>query len=109
MRGRTYAALYGDTSGSHGVYSCRLESKVDEQTEPEGLWSWYDGGSLWWWTYQHNVTLCAVAAPWSDDYTLVLAVQPDQVQRGIAVRNVLSRLAQATRAESDHDFRVSTV
>ncbi|GAA5883379.1 hypothetical protein JCM3774_004868 [Rhodotorula dairenensis] len=80
----TYAALYGDTSGSHGVYACRLESKVEDQTEPEGLWSWYDGGSLWWWTYQHNVTLCAVAAPWSDDYTLVLTVQPDQVRRGIA-------------------------
>lgn len=80
----TYAALYGDSSGSHGVFSCRLESKTDGQSEPEGLWSWYDGGSLWWWPYQHNVTLCAVSAPWSDEHTLVLSVEPDQVRQGIA-------------------------
>ncbi|KWU47063.1 hypothetical protein RHOSPDRAFT_31197 [Rhodotorula sp. JG-1b] len=80
----TYAALYGDSSGSHGVFSCRLESKTDGQSEPEGLWSWYDGGSLWWWPYQHNVTLCAVSAPWNDEHTLVLSVEPDQVRQGIA-------------------------
>ncbi|GAA5983233.1 hypothetical protein JCM10908_000205 [Rhodotorula pacifica] len=80
----TYAALYGDSSGTHGVFACRLEAVVEDEPEPEGLWSWYDGGSLWWWTYRHNVTLCAVTVPTGNDYTLVLSVQPDQVRRGIA-------------------------
>ncbi|TKA56829.1 hypothetical protein B0A53_01230 [Rhodotorula sp. CCFEE 5036] len=53
----TYAALYGDSSGSHGVFSCRLESKTDGQSEPEGL---------------------------CDEHTLVLSVEPDQVRQGIA-------------------------
>lgn len=83
---RTYAAMFGDSNGSHGVYSCRLESdEADMPTEAEGLWSWFDGGSLWWWKYRHNVTLCAVAGIPDASHTLVLSVQPSEVYQGIAV------------------------
>ncbi|POY70445.1 hypothetical protein BMF94_6513 [Rhodotorula taiwanensis] len=81
----TYAAMFGDSNGSHGVYSCRLESdEADMPTEAEGLWSWFDGGSLWWWKYRHNVTLCAVAGIPDASHTLVLSVQPSEVYQGIA-------------------------
>jgi len=58
----TSAALYGDSNGKHGQFNCRL---LDERGEPEGLWGWYDGGSRWWWPYQHNVVLCRCALPLS--------------------------------------------
>lgn len=80
----TYAALFGDSSGSHGVFSCRLETRSADEITPEGLWSWYDGGSLWWWPYQHNTRLCEVAGIPDEDHTLVLTVQPKQIRQGIA-------------------------
>lgn len=54
----TSAALYGDSNGEHGQFNCRL---LDEQGQPEGLWGWYDGGSRWWYPYQHNMLLCRCA------------------------------------------------
>ncbi|GAA5895410.1 hypothetical protein JCM8208_006002 [Rhodotorula glutinis] len=77
----TSAALLGDTNGKHGQFSCRL---LDERGEPEGLWGWYDGGSRWWWPYQHNAVLCSVSSLPNTNHTLVLDVQPDQVVDGIA-------------------------
>lgn len=97
---RTYAALFGDSNGSHGVYSCRLESnKADMPPEAEGLWSWFDGGSLWWWTYRHNVTLCRISGIPDASHTLVLSVQSSEVYQGIAVSliDALSPAGSASR------------
>lgn len=79
---RTYAALYGDSNGDHGPFSCRVE----RGGAPVGVWAWYDGGSRWWWPYQHNTKLCEVSGLPNASYSIILHVEVDQVQKGVAVR-----------------------
>ncbi|EGU11650.1 4Fe-4S ferredoxin [Rhodotorula toruloides ATCC 204091] len=76
----TYAALFGDSNGDHGPFSCRLE----RDGQPVGVWAWYDGGSRWWWPYQHDTKLCEVSGLPNASYDLVLHVEVDQVKKGIA-------------------------
>ncbi|GAA5917046.1 hypothetical protein JCM6882_001908 [Rhodosporidiobolus microsporus] len=83
----TSIALYGDTNPGHGVFSCRLERENDStgESEPEGTWGWFYGGSQSnQRPYQLNATLCAVSGIPSGKHTLVLGVEPDQVEDGIA-------------------------
>ncbi|GEM09891.1 4Fe-4S ferredoxin [Rhodotorula toruloides] len=80
LRVPTYAALFGDSNGDHGPFLCRLE----RDGQPVGVWAWYDGGSRWWWPYQHNTKLCEVSSLPNASYDLILHVEVDQVKKGIA-------------------------
>ncbi|GAA5828768.1 hypothetical protein JCM11251_005865 [Rhodosporidiobolus azoricus] len=82
----TSISLYGDTNPGHGVFSCRLERQDDSgQSEAEGTWGWFYGGSQSnRRPYQLNATLCSISGIPSGKHTLVLGVEPDQVQDGIA-------------------------
>ncbi|GAA5975516.1 hypothetical protein JCM11641_004292 [Rhodosporidiobolus odoratus] len=82
----TRAALYGDTNAGHGVFSCRLEREIGDVEEPEGLWGWWFAGSQSnRRPYRLNAKLCQIEGIPAGQHTLVLGVEPDQVERGIAI------------------------
>ncbi|GAA5854358.1 hypothetical protein JCM8547_001793 [Rhodosporidiobolus lusitaniae] len=86
----TRAGLYGDTTRTHGVFSCRIEtvpsSSSSDPVEAETTWGWYYGGAQGYTRpYQLNATLCEITGLENRRHAMVLAVEPDQVEGGIAL------------------------